>query len=481
MKKFISIILIGFLIILVCIHPICVPNTEHAKNLETQELIRIWYTDEALTSYIDNAAISYYSETGVHIQPVLVSGLEYLESIHQETLHGDSAPDLYIIGNESLEKAALSGLASALEDSQHIMNTTHFPQVALDAVSYQGDYIGYPLCFETSVFLYNKTYLESIANQATEEARKAVAAEKTSEESGEDGAENGSTSEEVQIDPEEITADSILPRSLVGILEFSNSYDPPEGMEVFLKWDVTDIMYNYGFAGAYMDLGGPGGDDRGRLDLYNENAMYALSVFQDFNQFFSIEAKETTYDSVIKEFMEGKVMFTFANTAVIEELEAARADKTVSFEYGIATMEMLNTTLQAKPLSVTNAVVINGYSAQRETAEDFAAYLCGEYVENLYARSGKMCAFETSDYEHEQMAAIKECYRTSVPIPKIVESGNYWVLAELCYTNIWEGADVNASLLTLANKMNSQIFGEGAAQLQEIPTPEVVESYIQSE
>lgn len=480
MKKIVSIILIGLLVFLVWQNPVCSPMGENMNGLVKDDVIYIWYTDEALASYLDNASISYYSQTGVHVQPVLVSGLGYLEKIHEETLHGANVPDLYIIGNESLETAVLSGLATPLKDSRHILNTSSFPQVSLDAVSYGGDYVGYPLCFETSVFLYNKTYLEAIAGREAERIAKEAASESAKQE-GSETSEGEAENESEKLSPEDITPEKILPRSYVGILEFANSYDPPEGMEVFLKWDVTDIMYNYGFAGAYMDLGGSTGDDRGRLDLYNTNAMYALSIFQDFNQFFSIEAKEITYDSVIDEFIQGKVMFTFANTAVIEKLERAKEDGSLAFEYGIAPLEMLNTTLQARNLSVTDTVVVNGYGEQRELAEDFAAYLSSEYVTNLYARSGKMCAYKSVEYEYPQMAAVKDCYEMSVPIPKLVESGNYWVLAELCYTNIWEGEDVNRSLLALAQKINGQILGDEATELTSLPTPEVVESYISSE
>lgn len=482
MKKFLSVILIVLLVAVVWLHPVCAPYGEKSSENRTDKVIRIWYTDEELSSYMDNAAISYYNKTGIHVQPKLVSGLEYLEGINEATLHEGEYPDLYVVGNESLEKAILSGLATSLEDPSHILNTGHYPQIALDAVTYQGDYIGYPFYYETSVFLYNRTYLEAIAAQAAAEQEVSAQAEEDAQDDmQEEEVQEDAQTEDAGAEPEVITADSILPTSMVGILEFANSYDPPDGMEAFLKWDVTDILYNYGFAGAYMDVGGPAGDDRTRIDIYNGNAMYALGVYQDFNQFFSIETEEISYDSVVQEFMEGKIMFTFANTGVIEELEQAKADGTMSFEYGIAPMEMLNTTLQAKPLSITNAIVVNGYSPEKEIAEDFAAYLSGEYVSNLFARSGKLCAYALPEYEYEAMKDARLSYNASVPIPKFVESGNYWVLAELCYTNIWEGEDVNETLKEFAEHINSQVLGETAEPITEIPTPEVVESYIQSE
>ncbi|MBR4966059.1 MAG: hypothetical protein IKY53_06150, partial [Lachnospiraceae bacterium] len=143
MKKIISILMIGLLILLVWMNPVCSVKGEHTQGFAQDDVIRIWYTEEALTSYLDNAAISYYTQTGVHVQPVLISGLEYLEKIHEETLHGNEAPDLFITGNGSLETAVLSGLAAPLKDPRHILNPSNFPQVSLDAVCYQGDYAGY--------------------------------------------------------------------------------------------------------------------------------------------------------------------------------------------------------------------------------------------------------------------------------------------------------------------------------------------------
>ena len=50
-------------------------NTVFTSEKET---LYLWYTDEALTSYLSSAAVTYNESHDVRIVPVLESGLEYL-------------------------------------------------------------------------------------------------------------------------------------------------------------------------------------------------------------------------------------------------------------------------------------------------------------------------------------------------------------------------------------------------------------------
>ena len=72
------------------------------------------------------------------------------------------------------------------------------------------------------------------------------------------------------------------------------------------------------------------------------------------------------------------------------------------------------------------------------------------------------------------------CYENSVSLPKIVENSNYWILAEMCYTNIWDGNDVNAELMSLSSQVKKEISGEETNE-SPLETPVVTESYIKDE
>ncbi|MCR5848773.1 MAG: extracellular solute-binding protein [Lachnospiraceae bacterium] len=445
-------------------------ESESAKKDE-KNILSIWYTDEYLDEYIRNAAVVYEEKTGVKVVSTRVFGLEFLEAIQKATIDDGYGPDLFIIGNESLEKAYLSGLCYELGDSHRVLNSTYFPEISLDAISYSDSKLGYPLLFECSLFLYNRTLLEQVAA--------GIGGSSSASDYGE-GSESVDTpdSEENTL-AVEYTADDILPTSIVGIIEFALNYNLPEGTESYFKWCVSDVLYEYWFAGAYMNVGGEKGDDRDIIDVYNENSMYCLKVFQDFKQFFSMEIDESKYDDILNEFMSGKLLFMAADTNVIGKLEAARKNEENPFEYeyGITSIGMLNDTLRSQGLSVTKLVSVNGMSKHKQEAEDFAKFLTVDYSSNLYARTGKMACNYQKEYQYPQMEDIVRTYENSVSLPKIVETSNYWVLAEMVYTKAWDGEDVNKLLRQLSGQLKKQIHGVYVEDGY-IETPVINEDYV---
>ena len=204
-----------------------------------KETVRLWYTDDALTDYLNNKALAFYDKTDIRVETRLVSGVEYLEAINNASLgktkdevSGEKlpAPDVYIVTNDSLEKAYLAGLALDITDRDIIIDDGRFPQSALNSICYDGKFIGCPMYFETSALVYNKTYLEEIAASANES--------------------NGNTDSEasdMEMQVAEISADDLIPDSIADILNFADLYSVPENVENFFRWDVSDIFYNYFF------------------------------------------------------------------------------------------------------------------------------------------------------------------------------------------------------------------------------------------
>ena len=307
------------------------PGDDGGDILGGKETIHVWYTDEALTDYMNSRALDFMEENEqVRIVPTLVSAVEYLETINEATLHQEVYPDLYLLTNDSLEKAYLAGLATEINDPQKKINTEHFPQASLSAVTYEGKQIAYPFYYETSVFLYNRTYLDMMAKTKAE----ALASQAQAD------AEAGVEADDEDAEPVKTVsgADDLIPETFDDILAVADEYDAPEGVESILKWDVSDIFYNYFFAGNYMDIGGETGDDAAIVDIYNEQSVACMKMYQSLNQFFSIEADETDYDLVLDEFIQGKTLFTVATTDAFERLSQAKADGTFAWEYGAATM-----------------------------------------------------------------------------------------------------------------------------------------------
>lgn len=433
-----------------------------------KDSIYIWYTDDAITPYISSAAVSYNEAHDTRIVPVLESGLDYVETINDSSINSN-VPDMYIISHDALEKAYLAGLADEIAPTFDLQET--YADVALKAATYKDKIIGYPFYFETSSLLYNETYLrESAVKQLEQEAAAAKAeseadAEQSSEEQSNDTQETTFTEEQIADKIAEI-----LPQSLDDILSFADSYDAPEQVESVFKWDVTDIFYNYFFVGNAINMGGESGWDTTQVDIYNRNAIDSMKAYQNLNNFFSIDTSEISYKSTLDDFIQGKVVFTIATSDAVATLEQAKADGTFAYEYGFLTTPSTKEGEVSRSLSMTNCVVINGYSQNKEIANDFAKYLCTEYNDILYDRTGKVSAEKNVEYTNGALNVFAKEYETSAPMPKMIETSNYWVQLEAVFAEIWNGADANQELKTLSEKIKEQITGQ-----------EVDETYIEDE
>lgn len=92
-----------------------------------------------------------------------------------------------------------------MKDQNAVLNTENFPQTALDAVTYQGHAVAYPLYFETSALVYNQTYLEQAA---------------------------------AELETDEV---SLIPKTIDDIRNFADEYNAPETVESVFRWDVSDF------------------------------------------------------------------------------------------------------------------------------------------------------------------------------------------------------------------------------------------------
>ena len=183
-------------------------------------------------------------------------------------------------------------------------------------------------------------------------------------------------------------------------------------------------------------------------------------MYQELNQFFSIDTKETNYDSILQEFQEGKTIYTIATSDCIKKLDEAAKNGEFGYEYGVAKLPDINQELTTKGMSVTNALVINGYSEYKESAGRLMEYLVREASADLYPMTGKLSSVAQRAEDNEHAAVFMENYQESVPMPKMLETGNFWVELEICFAKVWGGEDANTQLRHLSEQIKTQLAGE---------------------
>ena len=422
--------------------------------LERTETIYFWYSDDSMTTFINSAAVAFGEREKVRVIPVLTSESEYLEAVNKAALQYDSVPDAYIVSHDLLEKAYLAGLATEIQDTEGICNSKNFSEAALSAVTYEDKKIAYPMYFETSALIYNETYLAQWAGQA--------ALRELLEVSMDEGVPDLESSG-IEIDEALLAAKTeeyflnAIPRTVDDILTIANTFDVPEGVEGVLKWDVSDIFYNYWFVGNYVTVGGDTGDDPENININSDEVVACLEVYKNLNQFFYIESKTVTYDSVVEDFLAGKSVFTIATTDVVKRLAEAKADGTFVYDYGIAPLPDVSEELKSRGMSVTSAIAINSYSKNKELANKFAAYLVDECSDSMYERSDKVSANIHANEDNGALQMFKQAYADSVPLPKMMETANFWMHLEALFAKVWNGADVGQLLLDLSDLIHMQI------------------------
>ena len=447
-----------------------------------KDTLRLWYTDENLTDYLNAAAVAYNEQGDVRVEMVLVDDSEYLEAINEASLGRSDrpGPDLYLITNDCLEKAYLAGLAKEISDQNMFRNIDFENFAAEAAVTYDGRVVAYPFYYEACALLYNKTYLKDYAILQLEAEADLAAGEAAQADADAGNVEEEAAGEESghEFSEEEILrkAYECLPDTIAELEDFADHYNAPEQVEAVFKWDVSDILYNYSFAGDHLIVGGENGDDPGQIDIYNLETLQCLTTFQNLNQFFSIETRDVSYESVMQDFLAGKIVFTVAGPEAVNRRARATEAGRVASEDGFYGMPDLTEELKSRSLSITTCIAINGYTELEEQANDFARFMMIDWTSglNLQERTGKMPVY---GFPLHDDYVFLDTYNESTPIPKMMTTGNFWVQMEIAFTEIWEGGDVNALLKSLSEQVMRQVTGDDSytEEYIELPVEEVPE------
>lgn len=380
------------------------------QNAEPEKLT-LWYTDEKLNAYLVKAASEFEKKHHVEITLQLVTAVDYIEHINTASISDLGGPDLFITSSELLEKARLAGIAVENDSFSERELESEYPAKAISAATCKGKLMAYPFYFETCFLLYNKNYADA------------------------------------------------APATIDEILSYADNYESGEGsekIENIFKWNVADIFSNFFFIADYVNLGGETGDDPEQVQLTADEITACLEYYQSLNAFFAIDADEVTTESVLQEFIDGRTVYTIAKTDAIAKLDEAAVDQGGYF-YGIGQVPDLTEELSTKGLSVTNSVVVNAYSEERELSKEFARYLTYEKVDELYSMANKMPVRLGVEYANPEMEILLEQYENSVEVPKLTDLSNYWIKMEIAFANIWRGNDAQAELDEVSGQIMSQL------------------------
>ena len=240
---------------------------------------------------------------------------------------------------------------------------------------------------------------------------------------------------------------SEVPTTFDDIIDYSNNMsDSINGkLDNVLMWDVKELMFSYGFIGAYMKYGGENGDDATVKDFVNEGVNSAMAYYKNLNQIFYIDPDNTDYETVLQKFSEGKIAFTIVDTEGVRRL-SDMGDK-VNF----LTMKYpdMNEKLKTKAMAVTNVMAVNTFSDNRDEAAKLAEYITYTKAYDMYNSTGYLSGRKDIKYEDVNMDVLLAQYDASENLPKLMEAGDFGAKLENALNIIWKGGDVESNMKEL--------------------------------
>lgn len=366
--------------------------------------LTLWYYDADLKNYMEVIKNEYFRHCGLRVDCQLVPVVDFFEQINSLNSVGKGAPDLYVTGTDKLEQAYLGGVARVNEDTE-TYSLRNYSRNALSAVMYDGKMVGYPLCFDTAFFVYNPSLLEE------------------------------------------------KPQSFAAIEELSASFvkDPESVVDMVMLYNVSDMISNYPFIGAYLDLGGVNGDDVDSFTVYSEDLLEAAYFYQELSANLQTDMETTTYDLAENSFVFGRSMMSILNCRSIAALNKNGTD------YAIAQMPKLNDVLNTKTISANWCVCVNPGTSDPERVIQLAKFMTFDKADLIYGATGYMsCA--RLDYKEKGFADVYALYEMSDSLPKLIETEDMWKELKILLNNTWNGSDVAVELSSFQTKVHDLLM-----------------------
>lgn len=331
--------------------------------------VTFWYTDDTYTEFFSQAALAYYEKTGIKVNVQRQETLDYIGTVYDATMGGEAFPDVYLIAGDNLEEVYRYGLAA---ENKKGLDGVDMAKNAVAAATYRDKLLGYPLGYNTCVFVYQTDYFET------------------------------------------------APNSLQALIDYSNQNEPPENVEYLLEWDVNDAFYDFPFISNSVTFEKT---EPEVLNVIYDQTLYQqdLDYFATILQSFSIDKETVSEESILDNFRNGRTLSALIDTSSLKQLEG--------YGYSLMKIPALNETLPAYPCATTDMLVVNDFSDKGDAAADFAHFATVTMAEQLHALSGHYSVIPSKEPDWVEQVAY-ESYESAILAPNSVDARDFWVALE---------------------------------------------------
>ena len=295
--------------------------------------------------------------------------IDYVGDIYERTMQDDGFPDVYLISGDNLEEAYLYGLVSVNKSETEGINIA---ENAIKASSYDEKYLGYPISYNTCIFIYQPGYFETD------------------------------------------------PQSIQEIIDYSKENEPAENVEYLLEWDVNDAFFDFPFISNSVTFEKTQAEC---MEVIYDKSLYEqdLAFFEEIIAFFSVDALTVSEDSIIDNFLAGRTLCALIDTDSLYRLE--------DYSYSVMEIPNLNESLKAQSSAITDMLLVNEFSMHGDIAADFAEFVTVDMATELYQLSGHYSVIPSENPKQAEKVAFL-AYESSVLVPNSQDAKDFWVKLE---------------------------------------------------
>ncbi len=374
--------------------------------------VTCWYTNEPDKEWLQAQAKAFEKEYGIRVSLVFYEGMSFFEDLNKANQKNEG-PDLYVLGNDQLQLAVQGGMANENPYFNEDFFAKQYPDVAKNAVTYQGKQYGYPIYFDTYCLVYDANLLEK------------------------------------------------APASIDDILAFLDAYEDTGSTKAVFRWDVADPYINSMFFASYANLFGENGDEPASFSVNNEKCVSAMEYYQSLSAYLWMNKSNISHEIIANRIQDGTLVLGLCKTDILPVLVQSQKENGTQNEnatnYQVSYVPSLTSELSSTAFSTTYSAFVNPYAKNETAADMFALYLSYFQAAKQYDGNGKLPVVNQQDQMDETKQIIYAQYLNSKPVPKVAVLGDYLAESGIVFDNIWSGENAKEQLDALQNIMQEKI------------------------
>ncbi|MBP1969355.1 arabinogalactan oligomer/maltooligosaccharide transport system substrate-binding protein [Virgibacillus natechei] len=383
---------------------------------EKPDALKLWVNaEENQEQAVEEITDKYTEETGIDVELTPIDMLDQIESLDVEGPAGNG-PDVIFQPHDRIGDLVIRGLVDPidLDDVE-----SEYTDTSLEAVTYEGEYWGYPAVIETYTMFYNKSLVDS------------------------------------------------EPESMEDIMNIAESDTNASNDEFGFLMEADNFYYVYPFFagyGSYVFANEDGNYDISDIGLDNEGAVEGGELVQSWYEDGYIP-QDLTPDIMNGLFQEGKVSTVLNGPWMVRDFAEALGD-----DLGAVPMPVLDNGEHPNSFVGVKSYMMSYYSENKEWAQDLMAFITNkENSMHYYDVAGEMPPRDDAledpvIADDEIFSAFAEQTEYGEPMPSDPAVQQIWDPINDALDFISRGETVDEVLTETVQTIHDQIEASGANQ-----------------